>query len=537
MGAQNLRAAFVAVALADVRDLLADHRALLFFGGQQRFQLADLLQHLVVVVYQAILLQRRQAAQVHVQNRLRLLRRKVVQALVVDAELRPQALRPHAAEARSRQQRLDGLGLPGAAHQRRAGIRWRRRGADQHHHRVDVLQRHRLAFEQVAAAAGAAQQEGGAAHHHFQPVLEEGIQHVAQIDGARLSIHQRHAIDAERALQLGERIQIVQHHFAVFAAPQFDHHAVAVLVRFVADLGYALHPLFLHQFGDLLDHLRLVHLVGNLGNDDGFLAAADAFHLCPGADQNAPAAGAIRLHDASAAVDDRAGGEIRALDVRHQLVHGELRVVEQLETRRGDFGEVVGRDVGGHPDGDAVGAVHQQVRHLGGQHRGDLQGFVVVGNRIYGFLVQIGQQLRRHRRHAHFRVALMRRGVAVYGAEVALAVHQQIAHEEILRHAHDGLVDGAVAVRVVLGHHLAHHVGGFAVRPGVGDAEIVHRVQHPAMHGLQAVAHVRQRPAHDHAHGVVEVGLAQLLLDAAREDVPLRRAWLIGQIRGARAGV
>jgi hypothetical protein len=39
-----------------------------------------------------------------------------------------------------------------------------------------------------------------------------------------------------------------------------------------------------------------------------------------------------------------------------------------------------------------------------------------------------------------------------------------------------------------------------------------------AMHRLQAVAHVGQRPAYDHAHGVIEVGLAQLVFDVDRKN-------------------
>jgi hypothetical protein len=47
----------------------------------------------------------------------------------------------------------------------------------------------------------------------------------------------------------------------------------------------------------------------------------------------------------------------------------------------------------------------------------------------------------------------------------------------------------------------------------------VHRVEHAAVHRLQAVAHVGEGPADDHAHRVVEVGRAHLLLEAARLDV------------------
>ena len=41
--------------------------------------------------------------------------------------------------------------------------------------------------------------------------------------------------------------------------------------------------------------------------------------------------------------------------------------------------------------------------------------------------------------------------------------------------------------------------------------DIVHAEKDPAVHRLETVAHVGQRPADDHAHGVVEVGRAHLV--------------------------
>ena len=51
------------------------------------------------------------------------------------------------------------------------------------------------------------------------------------------------------------------------------------------------------------------------------------------------------------------------------------------------------------------------------------------------------------------------------------------------------------------------------------QAELVHRVEHAAVDRLEAVADVGQRPADDHAHRVVEVRRAHLLLELARLDV------------------
>src|ERR1039457_952042 len=45
--------------------------------------------------------------------------------------------------------------------------------------------------------------------------------------------------------------------------------------------------------------------------------------------------------------------------------------------------------------------------------------------------------------------------IAIDGAEIALAIDQGVAHGEGLGHADQGIVDGGIAVRMVLAHHLA----------------------------------------------------------------------------------
>ncbi len=61
------------------------------------------------------------------------------------------------------------------------------------------------------------------------------------------------------------------------------------------------------------------------------------------------------------------------------------------------------------------------------------------------------------RRQPRFGVAHRRGAVAVAAAEVALAVDQRIALREILRHAHQRVVGGLVAVRVEAAEHVADH--------------------------------------------------------------------------------
>ena len=48
------------------------------------------------------------------------------------------------------------------------------------------------------------------------------------------------------------------------------------------------------------------------------------------------------------------------------------------------------------------------------------------------------------------------------------------------------------------------------------EAEVVHRHEDAPLRRLEAVAHVRQRPADDDAHRVVEVAILELVFDVER---------------------
>ena len=94
-------------------------------------------------------------------------------------------------------------------------------------------------------------------------------------------------------------------------------------------------------------------------------------------------------------------------------------------------------------------------------------------------------------------------------------------HRPRLRQAHQGVVDGAVAVGVVEAHHIADHAGTLVPAPIRPVSAVPHRVQDAAVHGFEAVAHVREGAPHDHGHGVVEIGLLDLHLEIDGGGVPL----------------
>ena len=79
---------------------------------------------------------------------------------------------------------------------------------------------------------------------------------------------QRQHVDAEAGLQRRVAVELVEHDVGHGVALDLDDDAHAVAVGFVAEIGDAFDALVAHQLGDLLDHPRLVHLIGHFGDDD-----------------------------------------------------------------------------------------------------------------------------------------------------------------------------------------------------------------------------------------------------------------------------
>ena len=181
--------------------------------------------------------------------------------------------------------------------------------------------------------------------------------------------------------------------------------------------------------------------------------------------------------------------------------------------------QVVRRDVRGHADRDADGAVDEQVREARGQDDRLLGLAVVVVLEVDGLLVDVADHLHGERSHLGLGVP-RRRGAVVAGrAEVALAERERVAQAPRLHESHERVVDRRVTVRVELAHHLADHAGALRESLVGAVAAVVHRVDHAAVHGLEAVAHLGQRAPDDDAHRVVEVRPLHLELQVDLVDL------------------
>src|SRR4029079_19634178 len=94
----------------------------------------------------------------------------------------------------------------------------------------------------------------------------------------------------------------------------------------------------------------------------------------------------------------------------------------------------------------------------------------------------------------------------------------RVAQEDRWRNAEERVVDRGVTVRVVVAHHLADHPGALHTWAPRLEGELGHRVEHPAVDGLEGVAHTGQRSRDDRRHCVVEEARAHLRLELARLD-------------------
>ena len=183
-----------------------------------------------------------------------------------------------------------------------------------------------------------------------------------------------------------------------------------------------------------------------------------------------------------------------------------LLIVEHEDQCIYYLAQVVRRHVGSHTDGDAAGAVDEQVGQGGGQNVRLLQRVVEVVVPVDGVLFQVGQHQAADLGEPGLGIAHGRRVVSVQTAEIALPVNQRVAQAEGLRHTHHGVVDRGVAVGVVFAEHFTHDTGALLVRLGVVQPQVmVYGIEDAPVYGLEPVAHIRQRTADDHAHGVIEV--------------------------------
>jgi hypothetical protein len=88
----------------------------------------------------------------------------------------------------------------------------------------------------------------------------------------------------------------------------------------------------------------------------------------------------------------------------------------------------MGRDVRRHSDGDAAGAVDQQIRETGRKDLRLLPASIVIGLEIDGIFVDVAEQEIRDLCEPRFGVSHRRRRIRIHRTEIALAVDERDSH-------------------------------------------------------------------------------------------------------------
>ena len=207
-----------------------------------------------------------------------------------------------------------------------------------------------------------------------------------------------------------------------------------VVGAFVADVAEQRQLLLFQQLGDLLDQLRLLHLVGDFRDDDLPGAVLALFDRPPGAHAEAAAAGLIGVEDRRRRLPParrRSGNPARACDAagRRSLPAdcGSVRARRRRARRHCAAGCRSPCRPRCRPRRWPAGS---------GRRRQDdrLALLAVIGRaEIDGVLVDAGQQRLRDLGQPRLGVAHGRGVIAVDVAEIALAFDQRVARGEILR--------------------------------------------------------------------------------------------------------
>ena len=464
--------------LLDLEQLGLDDLKHLPFVAQHVLVLGDRLDQLLVLRIQLLALERGEPLEPHLEDgvRLGLAERKLLH------------------EARPRGRHV--LRLP-----------------DERDHLIERLERDLESLEDVGARLGLPELELGPAGHHDLAVVEIMREQLREGQHARDAVDEREHDRAERRLELGVLVQLVEDNLRVHVAAELDDHAHPLPVAFVPQVAHAVELLLPDQLGDPFDERRLVHHVRELGHDHGHPAAPKLLKGGLGADDHAPPPLRIGLVDPLPPEDEPPGREIGPLHDFEERLRGEAGILDQGDERLDELAQVVGGDVGGHPDRDPGGTVHEEVGDAAREDGGLLHGLVEVGHEADGLFVDVREELHRHPREPGLGVPHRPRRIAVHAAEVSLPVDQGVAEAEVLRHPHQRLVHRDVSMRMVPAHHVADEAGALLVRPVGAQPHLRRAVEDAPLHRLQPVADIRQRPADDDRHRVVQVRCPHLPVD------------------------
>ena len=258
-------------------------------------------------------------------------------------------------------------------------------------HLVDIEEGDQQALEQMKPVAYLAETEFESPAYCLETVLEPLLQHLAQVLDLGPAVDANHVeVDAVGTLEIGRGKQVRHHPFDIdTVGTGHDHETRRVLV--IGFITQVLDPgqlLVAHLRGDLLKHTGTGNLVGKLIDDHFTLQVLPA-----GSHAHRSVAALVDLQQFIAWRDDLCPGRV----VGTQYVFAELgncclRLLDETNTGRGYFTQVVRRNVRRHTDGNTCRTVEQDIGNPGRQGPWLLHGAVEVGLPFNRSLAEFAEQ-------------------------------------------------------------------------------------------------------------------------------------------------
>lgn len=219
----DARAAVVAVFIGEFAHILLNEREDFLWVSKQIFEVGNLLCDLFVFLFDLPAFERGKAAQLHVEDRLRL----------------------QIAQLESLHQvRFGNIGI----------LRFTN-GLDD---RVEICQRDQVTVKDVLPRPRLCQLEVRTADDDRLTMLDEYLQRALQRKRPRLAVHKGEHLRAEGSLQGRIFVKLVQHLLWLRAALEFDDDAHTALIGFIAQVGDLVNFVFAHEFRNTFDQGRLV---------------------------------------------------------------------------------------------------------------------------------------------------------------------------------------------------------------------------------------------------------------------------------------
>ena len=330
-------------------------------------------------------------------------------------------------------------------------------------------------------------------HQHDIAMRQPLRQHFAQPHDARHTLAIQHIhIQREAAFQIGLPIQH-RHHLRRIKILTFRLNDDAnILSAFITNIIQHRQLPGIHQLGDFLNQARFLNLIGNFGDDDLPSATAKLLNLIAGAHPHGTAPGGIGFAQSLGAFNTNAAGrKIRPFDIFHQRINARIGCFQKMQGRRAKLVHIMRRNTGRHAHGNTRCAIGQEVRKGRRQHNrlGILT--IISVAKINRVAIKVLQQQTGNLGHARLGVTHGGGVITIHIAEIALPIHQRIAHCKILRQTHQSIIDGLVAMRMIAADNIADNAGRFLKPLLRVKAQLAHGKQQAAMHGLQPVAHIR----------------------------------------------